>query len=185
MLAIARVQACAYCGSTLVKEDSVLRTAGSAGAWFDAPGLFTLGETRRVGERRFTPLGHVRYDYGRGFWDEYWGEDGDGREAWVSVDEGDVAWQVPLPRADWPTCNAFRLGQDVEVLGSVYSVTEVDNATCAAFRGQLPEAPDVGETHLFANLSGYDAQIVSAERWDGGEAWFIGTWLDPWQVRRA
>jgi hypothetical protein len=182
MMATARVMACPYCATTLVKADAVLTKAGTAGQMFAAPSLFTLDQPTRVAERMFTPRGHVRYDYGRGTWDEYWGEDGAGAPVWVSVDEGDVAWQVELDPVDAPQGRAFRLGAEVTYRGMRFVTTEVESATCTGFRGQLPEAPHIGEAHMFANFTGPKGAILSAERWDGGAAWFAGHWIDPFDV---
>ena len=186
LLAHARMVSCGYCGTSVVLEDEAVRVAGEAGTMLDAPELIGLGravELPRWGV--FTATGHVRYDYGRGHWDEYHGSLLTGDLLWVSVDEGDVAVQRPLPRPDWPEGAAFRLGATVEVDGTAYAVTEVENATLVAYRGQLPEPVAVGDVHLYANLVGGGGAILSGERREGGEAWFRGAWIDPFEVRPA
>lgn len=186
MLTIARVQACEYCGTTLVQNDSVLEAAGSAGQMFEAPALFTLGQTCRIGARRFTPLGVIQYYYGRGVWDEYWGQDGDGNPVWVSVDEGDVAWQVALDQAPAGGANLFKLNAMAIHNGLDYTATEVNSASCRGFRGQLPEAVEIGETHMFVNMTTTRGMLLSGERWGAGqEAWYAGEWIDPFEVRQT
>ena len=179
----ARMVNCDYCESSVVVADEATRLAGAAGVMHDVPELIGLGRAVQLGDLGvFEATGHVRYDYGRGHWDEYHGATLGGDLLWVSVDEGDVAVQLPLPPADRPRGDAFRLGAEVVIRSMPFHVTEVETATLVAFRGQLPEPVAVGETHLYANLSGPDARIVSAERWDGGEAWFEGRWIDPFRV---
>ncbi|UWQ17279.1 DUF4178 domain-containing protein [Jannaschia sp. M317] len=185
MLAHARMVNCAFCGSSVVLDDAGLRRAGEAGDMLDAPELIEIGVPVELGQAgTFTATGHVRYDYGRGYWDEYHGTLDDGDLVWVSVDEGDVVLQRPVAPPPEAGRAAFRLGAEVRQGGQVFHCTEVDNATAAAFRGQLPEEIVIGETHLFANFSGVGAALLSGEIWDGGSGWFLGAWIDPFDVRR-
>ena len=182
----ARMASCPYCGTAVVLDDEALRVAGEAGVMADAPELIGLGRAVELpGHGVFTATGHVRYDYGRGHWDEYHGATLGGDLLWVSVDEGDVAVQRPLPREAWPTDAAFRLGAAILVGGERFEASEVENATLAAFRGQLPEPVAVGDVHLTANFTGPQGALVSGERWDGGVAWYRGAWVDPFAVRPA
>jgi DNA-directed RNA polymerase subunit RPC12/RpoP len=187
LLAHARMVDCGYCGSSVVLDDAATRLAGKAGVMAEAPELIGIGHTVILGELgAFTATGHVRYDYGRGHWDEYHGALDDGDLVWVSVDEGDVALQRPVPRDRWPhLVGPPRLGREVVVDGIPYACSEVDNAVAKAFRGQLPEEIVLGETHLYANFSGPRGAILSAEFWGDGEAaWFRGVWIDPYMVER-
>ncbi|UWQ20772.1 DUF4178 domain-containing protein [Jannaschia sp. W003] len=186
LLAHARMVDCGFCGSSVMLEDAALRVAGEAGTMLDAPELIGLGRAVELGDEGvFTATGHLRYDYGRGHWDEYHGALLGGALLWVAVDEGDVAVQTALPRERWPRGAAFRLGAQAEVGGERFTVDEVENATLTAFRGQLPEPVAVGDVHLYANFSGERGMILSGERWAGGEAWFLGRWVDPFRVRPA
>ena len=186
LLAHARMVNCDFCGTSIVLDDEVLRQAGQAGAMLDAPELIAIGTPVGLGEMgTFTATGHVRYDYGRGHWDEYHGALDDGTLVWVSVDEGDVAVQRPVPDDLRPALPGRpRLGRQVTVDGIDYQCTEVDSATATAFRGQLPEEIVIGEVHMFANFSGPRGAIVSAEFWGEDQSeWFFGFWIDPFDVK--
>ncbi|SDZ09925.1 protein of unknown function [Jannaschia faecimaris] len=184
MFAHARMVNCEFCGSSVVLEDDVLRKAGEAGAMLDAPELITLGRAVRLPEGEFTAWGHVRYDYGRGHWDEYHGAL-DGELVWVSVDEGDVVLQRPMESEPSEGRALFRVGASFEAGDTTFTCTEVANAIAVAFRGQLPEPIELGDTHLYANFSGTGGALVSGEYWEGGSSWFIGHWIDPFEVRTA
>ncbi|WP_167766857.1 DUF4178 domain-containing protein [Jannaschia formosa] len=187
LLAHARMVNCEFCGSSVVLEDAATRLAGQAGVMADAPELIEVGVPVRLGEAgSFNATGHVRYDYGRGYWDEYHGSLEDGTLLWVSVDEGDVALQRPVPKSNWPRMQGPpRIGRQVSSNGIDYTCSEVDNATAVAFRGQLPEEIVLGEIHMYANFSGPRGAILSAEFWGDGEAaWFTGVWIDPYEVER-
>jgi hypothetical protein len=186
VLARARMVDCAFCGSSIVLADRVVALAGRAGEMIEAPELVRVGGAVETPNGRFEALGHVRYDYGRGHWDEYHGLI-DGLDTWLSVDEGDVALQRPVPDTAVPAGGRrlFRTGAQVVVAGRTYSCTEVNSAEAVAFRGQLLERVEIGETHLFANFTGSGGAMVTGEVWDGGAAWFAGAWVDPFLVRPA
>lgn len=183
LLRHARMVNCEFCGSSVVLEDEVVRKAGEAGEMLDAPELIRLGHATALPGGVFEAFGHVRYDYGRGHWDEYHGSF-DGELVWVSVDEGDVVLQRAVAPRAVPKGGRrlFRIGTEITIEGATYTCTEVDNAEAVAFRGQLPEPVAVGDLHLFANFTGYKGAIVSGEIWNEGAAWFEGQWIDPFEV---
>ncbi|MGF1553490.1 MAG: DUF4178 domain-containing protein [Paracoccaceae bacterium] len=191
-LGASRVLACPFCATTQVVVDDVLRSAGSAGAMLDAPTLLELDRPAVVAGRRVRPVGHLRYSYGPGWWDEFWCEAG--RDTvWVSVDEGDVAIEHPLSDRVRRAGMRLALGETLELPGvgvtgapARFTVVEAETAECVAFRGELPEVVRLGERHLFFDALGERGAILSAEQWeeDGErrEAWFVGQWVDPWTV---
>ncbi|KNG93325.1 DUF4178 domain-containing protein [Pseudaestuariivita atlantica] len=186
----ARMMTCTSCGTTLFLDPSGARDAGSAGVMHDAPSLLTLGTDVRLAGAVWHVVGHARYSYGRGHWDEYWCTSGDDA-AWISVDEGDVVVQRALPPDDAPRLSGPPpTGQTIEVASGfwgadTYRVTEREEARCEAIRGSFPEPLEVGETHTFVNANGEHGGLLSGEFWDGGQAWFLGEWVDPFDVRAA
>lgn len=181
-----RMVACTHCGSTSVLKDHAFELAGSGGVMQDAPSLVELDAEMLVGTRRLIPVGHARFDYGRGWWDEYWCiGSGSLGGCWLSVDEGDYAVEWPVPESRWPEARSLSLGRSIEMDARHYIVTEAESATCVAVRGAFPEVLDVGETHLYYDLSSHDGGLATYELWDGGRAWTAGRWVDPWDVRAA
>lgn len=180
----ARMITCTYCGTTSVLRDSVFETAGSGGEMAEAPSLVALGQALRVDGLEILPVGHARFSYGRGWWDEYWCIDPAGVGLWLSADEGDYAVERNLAAEFYPKGFRPSLGNSVEIRGYTYTVTEAETGTCLAVRGEFPEELEVGEAHLYFDLSGPDGQMATYEKWDGGESWSFGTWVDPWDVVR-
>ena len=79
----------------------------------------------------------------------------------------------------------LKVGDVVMHKAQNYRAIEAETATCVAFRGELPEAPEIGEAHRFINFQGSDRQALSLETWGMNEAWFAGRWIDPWSVGGA
>ena len=183
VFAAARIMDCPSCGTTVYLDGPVLRSAGSAGEMHDAPGLVALGRPVLLEGERFEPVGHARFSYGRGWWDEFWALDASGRGAWVSVDEGDVALQWPIAPEEAPALR--RVPERGEAIDG-WRVAEVETARCLAIRGALPERLLVGETYRYANLEDDEGAILSAEFAPSGEVAFaLGRWLDAYAVRPA
>ena len=178
----ARMIVCESCGTTSVLEDEAFRLAGSGGVVQEAPSLLHLGQEVDVAGSHLMPVGQAQFSYGRGWWDEFWCLDDKGKGCWLSVDEGNYALEVPLLTDQAPKGFRPRLGASVEIAGESYIVTEAETATCSAVRGEFPEALEVGESHLYFDLTSRSGGMATFERWDGGEAWTIGRWIDPWDV---
>ncbi len=148
----------------------------------DAPTLIRLGEHVQVRHETLLPVGHAQFDYGRGWWDEYWCLDENGEGCWLSADEGDYAVERVLPQSRWPKGFRPALGNVAQLNGQDYRVTEAETAACLAVRGEFPEVIAIGEKHLYFDLSGPDGALATYEKWDDGEGWTIGAWVDPWDV---
>lgn len=170
-----KVATCQSCGTTLMVNDTQVQAAGAQGEMHYAPLLFGLGDHVQMGGTATRILGHARYSYGRGFWDEFCGVADDGTSCWISVDEGDVVRQTRLlgkaaPRFTPP----FKPGETLEFDSATFTVTEVETAECIALRGQFDEALHVGERYSFVNASAGDEALLSGEFWDGNALWFLG-----------
>lgn len=175
---------CESCGTSVVVDNGELHRAGTQGEMHDAPLLFGLKDEVRIDRATWRIRGHARFSYGRGTWDEFWAETDAGEGAWISVDEGDVAIQRPLDPAAAPRLGgAPSLGAEVVVEGRRYTVIEVETATCLAVRGVFPEVLAVGETYRFANFTGTGGELLSGEFWPEGQAWSLGDWVDPFDVK--
>lgn len=181
----ARMVTCEHCGTTSVLQDGVFHKAGHGGELHSGPTLLGIGVRVDVQEKALLPVGHAQFDYGRGYWDEFWCLDDFGAGWWLSADEGAYALERELAKPDWPRGFVPKLGESALLHGRPFVVTEAETATCSAVRGEFPEVLSVGESHLYFDLSSADGGIATYERWDGGEAWTLGRWIDPWRVTRA
>ena len=167
----------------LIETDAV-RLAGQAGTMAEVPLMFDIGDRVTCGKVTVEILGHARFSYGRGFWEEFWGLTDKGASKWVSVDEGDIVMQMPIPAEDFPEArDAFAPGQTLVCQGRYFDIVEIDSAECVAIRGRFDEPLTVGETYRFVNAQSDDGMLLSGEIWPGGAAWFLGYWFDPFEIR--
>ncbi len=185
-LAFAKMLDCESCGTTIIRDGAALRAAGDHGVMLDSPTLIEIGKTIDIKGSQYTPIGHIRFDYGAGWWDEYWcprsvtGPKG----VWISVDEGDYAIEIRVTGRNEPKRPAtLDLGVEVEFDREIYMLSETDRATCIAFRGGLPEEINIGEEHTYANFTSPTGGLLSLETWDGGYDWHFGEWVDPWKIK--
>ncbi len=165
-------------------NDETASVAGDQGVMHDAPLLFGVGDRVVMGRTSTRILGHARYSYGRGFWDEFCGVNEAGKTCWISVDEGDVVRQTRLQADDAPKNQPpFKPGETLYFDSATFTVTEVESAECIALRGQFDEALNVGETYQFVNASAGDEALLSGEFWGQSAAWFYGRWYDPFDIQ--
>ncbi|MGB0797925.1 MAG: DUF4178 domain-containing protein [Planktomarina sp.] len=178
-----KVAVCASCDTSLILDGGHVAQAGTAGVMHDAPCLLRLGEHFEHQRTSYAILGHARFDYGQGWWDEFWTMTEDGEGAWVSVDEGDVVIQKPVPDRDRPD-NAFapKVGTMVKSGRSEFIITERSKATCLAIRGEFPEMLNVGQVYTYINCRGSGGELLSGEFSTGAPDWYFGHWIDPYQI---
>lgn len=194
-----RMRDCESCGTTVVLDGGSLRAAGARGEMFDAPSMFSLGQNVRIDGWDLLPVGHARFSYGPGWWDEYWCGFGDGGFAWVSVDEGDIAIEHEIDTRDLSSfepggpppfpSKGPSLGDVVLHRHERFRAVEAEEAECVAVRGELPEILAVGERHRYVDFLGNEGGVLTAETWYEGPGWrtdwFGGRWLDPWATGKA
>ncbi|MFK8013959.1 MAG: DUF4178 domain-containing protein [Gammaproteobacteria bacterium] len=143
------------------------------------PSLIEIGRDIRISATVLTPVGHCQFDYGRGVWDEYWCIDHSGNGAWLSVDEGDYALERPV---DSPN-GQFSIGDEHQMGDYLYRAVEIDSAHCTAFRGELPEALELGERHDYVVFAGNSNRMATLERWPSGHSWTRGRWYSAWDIK--
>ena len=169
---------CVSCNSTIFLEDDAVRLAGKQSVLPTAPSLLQLQQPFNYQSHSYLPVGHVRYQYDNGFWDEWWVFD-KGREGlWVTIDEGDFAFEKPVKA---PKNVSFeKLTLDKKVNGWV--VTERGKGICDGFEGELPEIIRVGDTFNYVHLSKSNGELLTLEFNDKGVQAYKGKWIDPFEI---
>ncbi len=178
-----KMMTCASCGTTLFLMDDAAKKVGEQGVMHDVPLLFGLNDHIKLGKDTYHIVGHARYSYGRGTWDEFCALDGQGQPIWVSVDEGDIVVQHEIPVVQWPRYDGrLKLGMSFSYSNERFTVTEDDTADCVALRGSFDTPLLVGDRYRFLNMQGSDGALLSAEIDGDQQNWFIGRWFDSFEV---
>lgn len=180
-LRFSKVVACDHCDSMVMLEDDALRLAGKQGVMATMPSLLALHEPFSYRGKSFTPIGHVRFDYAHGYWDEWWTLTG-GEACWISVDEGDIAIEQPIELDGKFDPADLRLGNFVRVNHGQFMVSEQGVAVCRAVRGEIPEALAPGDRFDYWDLAGQKGAIVTIERQDDVFTAHRGAWINPYEV---
>ncbi len=176
---------CPQCGNGLFLEDQAVKLAGVKSVMAEYPSLLELYREFKYRKWRFQPIGHARFDYGQGFWDEWWVMDSKtGEGSWVSVDEGDYAIEQPvaLPPQHNIMLPELIPGRSLRLMGENLLVTERGTATCQGVEGEFPELLKPGDQYQYVHLSGDKGRLFTLEIEDGNIECHEGKWVDPFEV---
>ncbi len=180
-----KLAVCAHCHSTIFLEDQAVRLAGKASVLAEMPSLLQLQLPFRYQEKTYTPVGQVRYRYQGGYWDEWWVIDSAGRGHWVSVDEGDFAFEILMEwQAPFPDIRTLQVGQTLVQQSVTWHITEKQLCQCEGVAGELPEPILPGERMGYVHLSGEHGALITLEYPFQGEACaYRGQWVDPFEIQ--
>jgi hypothetical protein len=181
---------CSYCKTTLYwSADAVLKTGVQAILPEENTRLYlqATGKLRGTPDERWRELevvGHLRYDYGQGTWDEWYLQLADGGVAWLSEDERELSLeQAARIDSTIPPPERLRPGHPVTLEGVAYTVREVGTATCLGGEGQLPFTILPGERYPYADLASADGtRFATLEFDEGGVHAFAGVVLTHEQL---
>ena len=162
-------------------EDEVVRLAGKQGVMADMPSLLAMHQPFKYDRIEYTPVGHVRFAYANGFWDEWWTFSSKG-ESWISVDEGDIAIELPIDLDEKINVAGLETGNSVAIGATRYLVTETGHATCEAVRGEIPEAISPGDQFDYWHLSGPNGALITLEAEGDVVTATRGAWIDPYRI---
>lgn len=161
---------CSYCQTTLYWGADEVLQMGAQSILPEADTRLHLHATGKLRGVGFRATGHLRYDHGRGSWDEWYLELDDGRMAWVSEDERELSEEEAVqPDAELPAAAQLAVGQSVSMDSIEYTVREVGQATCIGGEGQLPFTVLPGEQYVYADVASLDGERFGTLEYDEGQ----------------
>ena len=176
----AKLIKCNSCGSAIFLEDDAVKLIGQSAVLSPEPSLIQLHKPFKFQNRRFTPLGKIRYSYGRGFWEEWFLKDDKNQEFWLSIDEGDFVLEEKIKFSfPFKKNHTFKVGQNF----NEYQVTEIGTGVCVGFEGELPEVIKLDESHTYVHLSRGHGELLTLELSDNETMTFKGQWIDPLEIK--
>jgi len=171
---------CEYCKELFSWNQGAIESAGKRSVLMEGFTRLYRGATGSIGQNRFEVLGRVRYDFGGGFWDEWFLTTQDGQGAWLTEDDHQLAWQTPTPWEFNADPGSYQPGTVITVQGVQYIVHEVGQAKCLGIEGSLPRHILPDESYRYADASTADGRYsLGLEFDDSPPSAFVGNWLDP------
>lgn len=183
----AKIAVCESCNSVIYLDGAEATIAGEQSAVADYPSLFQLHQRYTYQDLVFEPVGMLRYDYGRGYWDEWWCLTDANEGRWISVDEGDFVIEKPINvPTDAPSKKELINGRHLTVLNLPWTVTEIGEATFVGMRGELPDAINQQRTFWYCHLSRPGSELLTLEYdnpYNPPSDAFLGKWMDPFLIK--
>ncbi|MDZ7282160.1 DUF4178 domain-containing protein [Sphingomonas sanguinis] len=167
---------CDYCRSLLVRDGEALRRVGQVAAVPDDVSPLQLGARGRFDGHRFELVGRVRWRWTDGAWNEWYAAVDTGGFWWL----GEAMGRYMLLAAagdDAKLASVWRkiaaggtpsIGEQAEIAGADYRVTDVRHVECVASEGELPTPLPSGGQALSIDLTGSGGRCACIQR-DGAE----------------
>ncbi|CAA6804199.1 MAG: Unknown protein [uncultured Sulfurovum sp.] len=170
---------CQSCNSSIFLEDESVKVIGERSVLSTEPSLIHLHKMFKLNDKTFMPLGKIRYDYGRGFWEEWFLKDDNNKEFWLSIDEGNFVLEEKIKLVlPFKNFQQFKLGKKY----NNYLVTEKGFGICVGFEGELPKEIKMNAKHQYVHLSAGYNKLLSIEFNEEGIEVFQGEWLNPLDI---
>jgi DNA-directed RNA polymerase subunit RPC12/RpoP len=171
---------CPSCSSSIFLEDDHVKLIGQSSVLSPEPSLIQLYQPFEFQDIHYTPLGKIRYSYGRGFWEEWFIKSENNKALWLSIDEGDFVLQEKMSLSlPFKSSTKFQVGTSY----GNYTVTEIGTGTCVGFEGELPEKISINEEHKYIHLSQGHGNLVTIEFNDNETETYKGKWIDPLKIK--
>lgn len=176
---------CDFCKTAVFWDKDMVLKMGTQSILPEDDTRLHMHATGKLDGRPFEVMGHVRYDHGRGSWDEWYLMLADGSEAWLSEDERKLSLERPIrPDGPLPGPAQLRVGQSIALAGAAFTIREVGTATCVGGQGQLPFTILPGERYPYADLASLDGTRFATLEYDqaGSPTCFVGQVLGHGQI---
>ena len=178
-----QIVVCPVCNSTNFLNNGKLEDVGKSAVLTDTPSIFEIYKTYRHKDWKFTPIGRVRYDYGDGYWDEWFVRSDNGKESWVSVDEGEIAIESLVKKGvSVPPFDDVKVGGIVMINRDRMTVIEKNSCTMTGAQGELPFKIIPNESYNYIDLLGPRRISFTIEYQQSSVDCYKGVWVDPFDI---
>jgi hypothetical protein len=162
---------CDYCKTVVYWDDETALKTGTQSILPEADTRLFMHATGKLMGRGFDVVGHLRYDHGRGTWDEWYLELADGGVAWLSEDERKLSLErFVRPDPSMPPPEQLQVGTQLSMDDTLFSIREVGTAECVGGEGQLPFTVLPGERYPYADLATLDGTRFATLEYDEGRS---------------
>lgn len=169
-LGSSRAAVCSYCRFAVVRSDRELQAVGRVADLVPTAPLLAVGDEGSLRGQRFTVLGRVQLDHGRGPWDEWYLQFENGEWGWLARAEGRWYLTYERPFQHAPSWDQLAPGTRLQLTatGSLsWVVTERGGSALVSAEGELPYAFDPRESGRYADLEAEGAAFATLDLGDG------------------
>ena len=162
---------CDYCKTVVYWDEETALKTGQQSILPEGDTRLFMHATGKLMGRGYEVIGHLRYDHGRGTWDEWYLQLDDGGVAWLSEDGRQLSLERFMrPDPNLPPPEQLQVGLQLTMGETHYSVREVGTAVCVGGQGQLPFTVLPGESYPYADLASMDGTRFATLEYDEGRA---------------
>lgn len=156
--------ACPYCKAILVRHDVDLEKVGEVAELpADASPIQIMTEGR-FGDRNFTVIGRLTYEYDQGTWNEWHIMMANGETGWLSDAQAQYAVSfLAKPATGLPPEDTLRPGMTFQWPSGSYVMTHITKARYVGFEGELPFRTDDRSECTFADLRTVDDRFATID----------------------
>jgi hypothetical protein len=153
------VLVCAYCQTTLYREDAALR-AGERSIVAEPRSAIRVGGDGKLLGERVVVVGRLQFSHDSGHWDEWLLESPNGDAIWLVEDAKSYTLEIPYEKALPEGAADTSVGHSFVIGGQSYTVRETGWATCSGGEGQLPRGFTPGERTRYIDAATPDGAGV-------------------------
>lgn len=171
---------CTYCDSTLALQGDAVEGLGKMAKLAPDMSVLQIGTCGVFEKKKFELIGHARFDWGDGYWNEWYAAFPGDTYGWLAEAQGQymVSFEVE-PARDLVTRRKIKEGDDVGVGSVRYVVDDVKKAKCVGAEGELPSVSTTDSEVVTADLSdgrsGFANLIISP---DDKNRLFVGRYVE-------
>jgi hypothetical protein len=177
--AASAIAVCSFCRSTLVRDGEALRRIGHSAELFDDHSPLQLGAGGRFDGLGFTLIGRLQLGTEEGPWNEWRALFDNGRDGWLSEDNGRYVFAFDAPSPDDAPIPAalgnLSAGLPLTVGGRRWSVASVVQARLLAAEGELLAPPPADRAFVVVDVRNPEGEVGTLDGSDPARVqWSIG-----------
>jgi hypothetical protein len=181
---------CSFCRSTLVRDGDALRRIGQSAELFDDHSPLQLGASGSLDGIAFSLIGRLQYGTEDGPWNEWRALFDNGRDGWLSEDNGRYVFAFDLETPDDAPAPAalggLQVGLPLTVGGRRWSVASVVQARPIAAEGELRAPPPADKSFIVVDVRNTEGEVGTLDASDPVRVqWSIGRSVSLSALRMA
>lgn len=166
---------CAHCSTAVVRRDVDVEKLGKVAEVAPIESAVSLGASGRWHGRRWSVIGQIQLDHGKGPWNEWCILFEDGETGWLAEAQGEFLVTFHRPDIESPLDKPMAPGNKVALGDEVYVVAEEGTARITAARGELSREIVAGTDYRYFDLRGRGGRFATVAVYrDGSVEVFTG-----------